>query len=282
MTRSAAKPQARQPTNTLWRSRRFRRRNHHSATGAARKCPASLLVTVHYLREQHSLSTIRQSKTRRFAAILLSLCRQATTSVTGSEGSLMADVRVPKRRDTVNFTVHKLPSGEWIVLDNARLEYHSLNEVAYEVWIRCDGQTTIGQLTQSLRQSDIEFTVDSVMESMALLGDAGLLEEESFLDRREFLQTRGKLAAGAAVATVVSITAPNSASAAYIQPCYPCGEGDACYPGPDNSGGTVSYCCASGTGDSFPSRCIPTFLVGTNQPVPGCGVTVQVWGACFA
>src|SRR4026208_1143047 len=86
---------------------------------------------------------------------------------------------VPAARQIDNFSVAEMGSGEYVFLDNERLEYHTLNASAYAVWQLCDGQRTSQAISTALAAHATPLPIEAVELAVAELGSAGLLEAAS-------------------------------------------------------------------------------------------------------
>jgi len=108
---------------------------------------------------------------------------------------------------------------EVLVLDTGQNKAHCLNDFASSVWKRCDGKTTVKEMTLLLgRDFQKGITEEAVWLALDRLGKANLLTERlplpgelSRLSRREAVRKFG-LAAG--LAMVASIVVPTEAMAA--------------------------------------------------------------------
>jgi len=107
---------------------------------------------------------------------------------------------------------------EVLVLDTGQNKAHCLNDFASNVWKRCDGKTTVKEMTLLLgRDFQKGITEEAVWLALDRLGKANLLTERlplpgelSRLSRREAVRKFG-LAAG--VAVITSIVVPTEAMA---------------------------------------------------------------------
>jgi len=124
---------------------------------------------------------------------------------------------LPQAREK-GLVIRELPD-EVLVMDTDRHKAHCLNDLASHVWKRCDGQTTVKQMTLLLaREFQKDLTEEAVRLALDRLGKAKLLieplplpSELSRLSRREAV-TKFGLAAG--VAMITSIVVPTEAMAA--------------------------------------------------------------------
>src|SRR5213593_2709934 len=107
---------------------------------------------------------------------------------------------------------------EVLVLDTGQNKAHCLNDFASNVWKRCDGKTTVKEMTLLLgRDFQKGITEEAVWLALDRLGKANLLTERlplpgelSRLSRREAVRKFG-LAAG--LAMITSIVVPTEAMA---------------------------------------------------------------------
>jgi len=115
--------------------------------------------------------------------------------------------------------VHELPD-ETLVYDLKRHRALCLNRTAALVWKRCDGQTTVAEVTALLERelrTPVEpkvvwFALQRLERARLLRGRANLPPETSRLARRDLL--RLGLVAALAVPIIVSVLAPTAAQAA--------------------------------------------------------------------
>jgi hypothetical protein len=140
--------------------------------------------------------------------------------------------------------------NEILIYDTRNNKAHCLNDTAAQVWKRCDGQTTIEEISRSLTHQ-LGTPVDEKVVWFALkqFGRDELLEEAlavppaylaSGLSRRDMVRVLG-LAAVVAVPLVTSIVAPTAVQAAT---CLP--SGTAC---------TSPAQCCSGLCQGAPLTC---------------------------
>jgi len=127
---------------------------------------------------------------------------------------------LPQARED-GLVIRELPD-EVLVMDTDQHKAHCLNDFASRVWKRCDGQTTVKEMTLLLgRDFQKEITEDAVWLALDRLGKANLLVkplplpgELSRLSRRDAVRRLG-IAAG--LAMVSSIVVPTEAMAATCQ-----------------------------------------------------------------
>lgn len=119
----------------------------------------------------------------------------------------MKDSLKPLAR-TATMTMERV-GDELVVYDAETHEAHNLNRIAERVWRLCDGNTTLGQITERLRQEFAPAIDISIVETAVQdLGEAGLLAE------KVRLPTRRQVAASALLVPVVSsILIPTPAAA---------------------------------------------------------------------
>src|SRR5206468_471356 len=124
---------------------------------------------------------------------------------------------LPQAREE-GLIISELPD-EVLVLDTGQNKAHCLNDFASNVWKRCDGRTTVKEMTLLLgRDFQKDITEEAVWLALDRLGKANLLTERlplpgelSRLSRREAVRKFG-LAAG--VAMITSIVVPTAMAAA--------------------------------------------------------------------
>lgn len=137
---------------------------------------------------------------------------------------------------------------ETLVYDLAKDRAHCLNRTSSWIWKRCDGRTSVAELTVALcRELGTEFDEQWVRISLKQLSRAGLLDRPArtssafaTASRREFAKKLGKMAV--LVPVISSVTAPLSAqllscvdSCVGKPNCTPCKSGD--------SGKCDKFCC---------------------------------------
>ena len=134
---------------------------------------------------------------------------------------------------------------ELVVYDKLRDRAHQLNPVAALVWRRCDGGTTVAELTSllqsrfgaSLDESAVWLALRQLDRAHLLAGPLAVPERFGRLSRRGALKAgAAAIGAGAAVSLVTSMSAPTPAYAASCatlgQSCatIPCCAGLTCAP----------------------------------------------------
>ena len=116
-------------------------------------------------------------------------------------------------------------ADEVLVYDTVSDKAHCLNKTAALIWNKCDGQSSVSHIAQSLSQ-ELNAPVEEQMVWFALdqLSKDHLLEERvsmpsvmSGMTRRQMVRTLG-IAAVVAVPLVTSIVAPTPAQAATCLP----------------------------------------------------------------
>lgn len=139
---------------------------------------------------------------------------------------------------------------EILIYDTRNNKAHCLNDTAAEVWKRCDGRTTVKEISRSLTDQ-LGTPVDEKVVWFALkqFGRDELLEESisappafiaAGLNRREMVRVLG-LAAVVAVPLVTSIVAPSAVQAATCLPSgQPCASSAQCCSGLCQGGGTCA------------------------------------------
>ena len=134
--------------------------------------------------------------------------------------------------------VKDLPE-EVLVYDLARDKAHCLNHSAADIWRRCNGRTTLSQITSAIRK-ETGSPIDEQFVLLALdqLGRDHLLEERvewpaaiPRMTRREAVRRIG-IGAAIAIPLVTSIIAPTPAQAATcLARCSSCSTGAQCCSG---------------------------------------------------
>lgn len=139
---------------------------------------------------------------------------------------------------TDQLVVQELPD-EVLVYDLERHKAHCLNKASAMVWERCDGRTTVAEMTRRLsRELASPVDDDVVWLALAQLRRFHLLAEGSGstgrlkVTRRDLV--RKYLPAALAVPLILSVPAPTPAQSLSrcAGPCEPCGDGAPdCCPG---------------------------------------------------
>lgn len=141
------------------------------------------------------------------------------------------DKQLPERRKK-GIVVREL-RDEVLVYDLERHRAHCLNHTAAMVWKRCDGKSTIGEITLAMNH-ELRSSVDEeiVWQAVIQLAKNNLLSEriakptiEGSLSRREVLRKIG-ITTAVLLPAVISIVAP---TAAHAQSCTSV-DGDKCGP----------------------------------------------------
>ena len=144
------------------------------------------------------------------------------------------DAQVLPLARTDQLVVQELPD-EVLVYDLERHKAHCLNKTSAMVWKRCDGRTTVAEMTRRLgRELDSPLDDDVVWLALGQLRKFHLLEEGSVggglfkVSRRDLV--RKYLPAALAVPLILSVPAPTPAQAASrcAGPCEKCGDGIPC------------------------------------------------------
>ena len=89
-----------------------------------------------------------------------------------------AELAVPPRRKDLH--EYEL-DGEVVLFDPDRGSIHLLNRTALEVWRRCNGRVTVGQIATGLVQSyqlSFEIALDHAEQLSGLFASDGLLTED--------------------------------------------------------------------------------------------------------
>lgn len=136
---------------------------------------------------------------------------------------------------TDQLVVQELPD-EVLIYDLVRHKAHCLNKASAAVWKRCDGRTTVAEMTRRLgRELAAPVDDDVVWLALAQLRRFHLLEEGSVsgrkVSRRDLV--RKYLPAALAVPLILSVPAPTPAQSASkcAGPCEPCSGFADCCPG---------------------------------------------------
>jgi hypothetical protein len=129
-----------------------------------------------------------------------------------------ARMPVPAARSLDDFSL-ELVGHDVILFDPVSRHYHTLNDVAFQVWRLCDGQNSIEVIQARLEQSGLTVHIESIRLAAAQLIEAGLLAEgipegDLRVQRRKVLRmaAAGTIAA-VGLPLVSSITAPHAAAA---------------------------------------------------------------------
>lgn len=159
------------------------------------------------------------------------------------------DAQVLPLARTDQLVVQELPD-EVLVYDLARHKAHCLNKASAAVWKRCDGKTTIAEMTLRLgRELTAPVDDDVVWLALGQLRKFHLLEEGSGstgmlkVSRRDLV--RKYLPAALAVPLILSVPVPTPAQSLSkcAGPCAPCGDGAGdCCPGLSCDG--ICFPCA--------------------------------------
>ena len=140
--------------------------------------------------------------------------------------------KLPRARKE-GLLIQELPE-EVLVFDLSTAKAHCLNHTAALVWRRCDGKTSIAEVTKLL-QKEWGTHVDAGVVLLALdqLEKARLIEEGSALSdrvsRRDVLRRIG-WAAAVTLPLITSVLAPTAASAATCIPDSACGPSTCGFP----------------------------------------------------
>jgi hypothetical protein len=123
------------------------------------------------------------------------------------------DSIAPKRKNAV---VRQL-GDEFLVYDLKTNKAHCLNRMAGEVWMLCDGKTTVAEITRKLRNDCDSFVDETVIEvALSRLQKAGLMEQGSSKSEQIVTSRRAALrkvmaTAALALPVVASIRVPTAA-----------------------------------------------------------------------
>ena len=112
---------------------------------------------------------------------------------------------------------------ETIILDKQRNKAHCLNATASLVWQHCDGKSSLAQLAATVEAAlGSPFSDEDVLDAIANLQRARLLEPSVEVVRRERRRMVRKLATAGLAAIVTSIVVPTPAMAATGLPTGAC------------------------------------------------------------
>jgi Coenzyme PQQ synthesis protein D (PqqD) len=139
----------------------------------------------------------------------------------------MSDYRPKARRDEL---LSESIEDELLVYDETVHQGHSLNRVAAAIWRRCDGETSVPELSRLVTaELGTVASEELVWHALGQLGDRHLLEEPPdahlrviSLSRRDLVE-RLALAAGLTLALVTSMPIPAAAQAGSPGPTGPTG-----------------------------------------------------------
>ena len=147
------------------------------------------------------------------------------------------DAQVLPLARTDQLVVQELPD-EVLVYDLERHKAHCLNKTSAMVWQRCDGRTTVAEMTRRLtRELAAPVDDDVVWLALGQLRKFHLLEEGSGsvglfkVSRRDLV--RKYLPAALAVPLILSVPAPTPAQSLSrcLGPCEKCSRSEECCSG---------------------------------------------------
>jgi hypothetical protein len=147
------------------------------------------------------------------------------------------DAQVLPLARTDQLVVQELPD-EVLVYDLERHKAHCLNKTSAMVWKRCDGRTTVAEMTRRLgRELAAPVDDDVVWLALGQLRKFHLLEEGSGgvgvfkVSRRDLV--RKYLPAALAVPLILSVPAPTPAQtlSRCLGPCEKCSRSEECCSG---------------------------------------------------
>lgn len=151
------------------------------------------------------------------------------------------DASAPAARPLDAFGIERV-GDEFVLFDVELNRYHTLNELAFAVWRRCDGDRRVAALAQ-----EMSVRIDVVEAAIQQLGEAGLfLEPEdgfaSSMHRRRMLKLVAAGAVGSiGIPVVASITRVGSEASATGN--FTCPDGSGCTA---NAGKCFCYNPSSG------------------------------------
>jgi hypothetical protein len=145
------------------------------------------------------------------------LNKKRSSTVSGTDQPL------PQARQ--NRLVRKQIAGEMLVYDLDRDRAHCLNAPAALVWSRCDGSTTVADMTKllaselktPLTDEVVWFALDQLRTSNLLSESRASSPQVRGMSRRVLMQRLG-IAAVVSIPLVTSIVAPTAAAAATCLP----------------------------------------------------------------
>lgn len=111
-----------------------------------------------------------------------------------------------ERTESENLLVNGLPDGSRVIVDSQNDRVYALNATAGAAWDACSGQTTLSQVTESMRQSCGSSVTDEIAEqAIAQLQEKKLVKTSGLFaktSRREVIAGIGAVA----LPLVVSMT----------------------------------------------------------------------------
>lgn len=113
--------------------------------------------------------------------------------------------------------------NETLVYDLKTHKAHCLNKTAALVWNRCDGNSTIEEITERLaNELNSPIDISIVLLSIESLSAAGLLEESLAIETKDInrrqMMRKATIGAAITIPLVASIIAPEAAHAATCRP----------------------------------------------------------------
>jgi hypothetical protein len=147
--------------------------------------------------------------------------------------------------------------GDAVLLVMDTMQYHTLTNGAYEVWLAADGHRDVPKIAARAFGDRTEASLRRVQQALDALSEAGLLDETvqrrpSRLNRRA--ATKGVAAAivgGIGIPAVISITVPDSAAA--VSRFGPRANSESCGVGLE---GCTSGCCCGSAMESTAGICL--------------------------
>lgn len=141
---------------------------------------------------------------------------------------------------------------EVLIFDTRTNKAHCLNRTAAAVWMFCDGQNTVSDISKFLeKENGAKISENLIWLAIDQLNERELFEEKfetkfAGQNRREMIKKIG-LAAVVALPIVASITAPTAALAVAcsgtVSSCLGCANGTPCDV---NMNGMIGMCVANG------------------------------------
>jgi hypothetical protein len=181
------------------------------------------------------------------------MSQRLDTSATAGTGAY--ESWCPQARPTSDFSMCEVGDGEMTIFDVDRLQYHTLNRPAFEIWQLCNGNNTLVDIarqhlgeTSAPNLAIIEWAVIELSEACLLQSRP---EDNASSSRRHVLKLAAAgLVGGALIPLVSSITAPASASHTSCGASgsdLACGVGNHCVCSAECACG----CCCPTAGGSF-------------------------------
>lgn len=131
-----------------------------------------------------------------------------------------AETKLPKAR--TSGLIIENSSDEIVLYDEHRRKAHCLNSTAAAIWRRCDGHTTIKEMTEQLgRQLPVDVAADVIRATLADLSSKHLLDGVEFpplANRRELFKRAALMTGVILLPLIASVSIPSRADAASPPP----------------------------------------------------------------